>query len=105
MASSTGSSPACRHRRPKAGWLALAAILATALCPAAMPDYAREALGKFSTEVPAGWAYTLTMVRNAELRTTARFDPAKPPAEQWTLLAFNGRVPTPKEAAQYAQAA
>lgn len=70
-----------------------------------MPDYAREALAKFSTEVPTGWAYTLTMVRNAELRTTARFDPAKPPAERWTLLEFNGRAPTPKEAAQYAQAA
>ncbi|SDS54245.1 hypothetical protein SAMN05444173_3207 [Opitutus sp. GAS368] len=105
MASSTGSSPVCRLLRPRAGWLGLAAVLAAAICPAAMPDYVREALGKFSTEVPAGWAYTLTTARNAELRTTARFDPAKPPAERWTLLELNGRTPTAKEAAQYAQAA
>jgi hypothetical protein len=84
--------------------LLLAAALA-ATCPAAMPDYAREALAKFSTEVPAGWAYTLTTARNAELRIRARFDPAKPPAERWTLLAYNGRAPTAKEVAQYAQAA
>src|SRR5689334_18232104 len=105
MASSTGSSPACHRRRPKAGWLALVAFAATAICPAAMPDYAREGLAKFSTEVPAGWAYTLATVRNTELRITARFDPARPPAERWTLLEFNGRAPTAKEAAQYAQAA
>ena len=42
-----------------------------------MPDYVRAALGKFGTEVPAGWAYTLTTVRNEELRTTARFEPSK----------------------------
>ncbi len=105
MANSTGSSPACRRRRLKAGPLLLAAVLAAAACPAAMPDYAREALAKFSTELPAGWAYTLTTARNAELRTTARFDPAKPPAERWTLLEYNGRAPTAKEAAQYAEAA
>ncbi len=83
----------------------LAAVLAASPGPAAMPDYAREALGKFSTEIPAGWAYTLTTVRNDELRTTARFDPARPPAERWTLLAVNGRPPTAKEADQYARAA
>jgi hypothetical protein len=73
--------------------------------PAAVPDYVREALGKLNTEVPAGWAYTLTTVRNDELRTTARFDPAQPPAGQWTLLDFNGRRPTEKEVAEYARAA
>ncbi len=80
-------------------------MLAAVASPAAMPDYAREALANFSTEVPPGWAYTVTTARNAELRTTARFDPAKPPAERWTLLAYNGRAPTAKEAAQYTQAA
>jgi hypothetical protein len=71
---------------------------------AAVPDYVREALGKFNPEVPAGWAYTLTTMRNEDARTTARFDPAKPPAEQWTLLDLNGRVPTTKESTQYARA-
>lgn len=84
--------------------LALGALLAVVSAPAAVPDYVREALGKFNPEVPAGWAYTLTTVRNDDARTTARFDPAKPPADQWTLLDLNGRAPTAKEAAQYARA-
>ncbi len=71
---------------------------------AAMPDYVREALGIFSPEVPAGWAYTLTTVRNDDERSSARFDPAKPPAEQWTLLDLNGRIPSANEAARYARA-
>lgn len=104
MPSLTGSSPAGRPRRLKAGRLALAALLASTSGAAAVPDYVREALGKFSSEVPAGWAYTLTTVRNADARTTARFDPARPPAEQWTLLDLNGRAPTARESAQYARA-
>jgi len=91
-------------RRLKAAWLALGALLAAVAAPAAMPDYLREALANFSQEVPAGWAYTLTTVRNNEARTTARFDPAQPPAERWTLLELNGRAPTDKEAAQYRRA-
>jgi len=105
MAGSNGSFPACRRRLPSAGALLLGALLATATAAAAMPEYCREALAKFSPEVPAGWAYTLTTARNGESRTTARFDPAKPPAEQWTLLELNGRPPTGKEQGQYARAA
>lgn len=84
--------------------LALGALLAVASTVAAVPDYVREALGKFSSEVPAGWAYTLTTVRNDDARTAARFDPARPPADQWTLLDLNGRAPTAKERTQYARA-
>lgn len=84
--------------------LALGVLFAVASAAADVPDYVREALGKFTPEVPAGWAYTLTTVRNNDARTTARFDPAKPPDEQWTLLDLNGRAPTAKEAAQYARA-
>lgn len=84
--------------------MALGVLLAVASVAAEVPAYVREALGKFSSEVPAGWAYTLTTVRNEDARTTARFDPAKPPAEQWTLLDLNGRVPTAKESTQYARA-
>jgi hypothetical protein len=82
----------------------LATLLAGPAGIAGMPDYVRTALASFSTEPPAGWAYTLTTVRNNEARTTARFDPAKPPAEQWSLLDLNGRAPSAKEAAQYARA-
>jgi len=82
----------------------LGALLTVASAAATVPDYLREALGKFNSEVPAGWAYTLTTVRNADARTTARFDPARPPADQWTLLELNGRVPTAKEGTQYSRA-
>jgi hypothetical protein len=82
----------------------LAVLLAGPAGVAAMPGYVRAALAHFDTEVPAGWAYTLTTVRNNEARTTARFDPARPPADQWTLLSLNGRAPSAKEAAQFARA-
>lgn len=104
MPSLTGSSPASRPPSLRAGLVVLGLLLASVPGTAAMPDYVRDALGKFNTEVPAGWAYTLTTVRNSQDRTTARFDPAKPPAEQWTLQQLNGRTPTAKEAAQYARA-
>jgi hypothetical protein len=81
----------------------LGALFCVVSAGAAVPDYVREALGKFHPEVPAGWAYTLTTVRNQDARTTARFDPSKPSAEQWALLDFNGRAPTAKEALQYAR--
>ena len=103
MPSLTGLFPVCRHRL-RGGVLALGVLLAVASAGATVPDYVREALGKFNPEVPAGWAYTLTTVRNDDARTTARFDPARPAADQWTLLDLNGRVPTAKEAAQYARA-
>lgn len=105
MASSTGSYRVFRPRRFEALALALGLLLCALRAPAAMPDYVKEALAKFSPEVPAGWAYTLTTVRNNEARTAARFDPARPPAERWTLLELNGRLPSDKEALQYRRAA
>lgn len=103
MPSLTGSSPACHRPRLRGCGLVLGILLAVASASAAVPDYVRAALGKFNPAVPAGWAYTLTTVRNDDARTTVRFDPAKPPAEQWTLLELNGRAPTAKESAQYAR--
>jgi len=103
MPSLTGSFPACHRLLYRGLGLALAALLAGASAPAAVPDYVRAALGKFNPEVPAGWAYTLTTVRNDDARTTVRFDPAKPPADRWTLLELNGRAPTARESAQYAR--
>jgi hypothetical protein len=103
MRSLTGSFPAPR-RRLNGGLLAGAWLLALALpVRAEMPEYVRTALNSFSPEPPAGWSYTLTTVRNNEARATARFDAAKPPGQQWTLLELNGRAPTTSEADQYAR--
>lgn len=82
----------------------MAGVLAGAQARAGMPEYVRAALANFSPEPPAGWAYTLTTVRNNEARATARFDPAKPPTERWALRELNGKTPSPSEAAQYARA-
>src|SRR4051812_46139037 len=99
MRSSNGLFPECR-RVLRGGLLVCGALFAAAAGRAEMPDYVRTALNTFSPEPPAGWAYTLTTVRNNEARSTARFDPAKPAGEQWTLLEVNGRKPTDREAAQ-----
>ena len=109
MASSTGSFPRLRPRLPegRGGFrrhvrasLVLAAVFSATTGLAAQPDYWREALNKFTAEVPPGWAYTQTTVRDDE-STTERFDPARPPAEQWTLQRHNGRPPTADELAKY----
>jgi hypothetical protein len=104
MASLTGSFPAFRRPLLRRLLFAFGCVLATATLASAMPDYVRDAFAKFNPEAPKGWAYTLTTVRNNEARTTARFDPARPPAAQWTLLDLNGQPPTASEAAQFAQA-
>ena len=67
---------------------------------AALPDYVRAALSRFNPELPAGWAYTTTTVRG-DVSTTERYDPAKAPEEQWTLLRFNGRPPLPADLEKY----
>ena len=106
MASSSGSSR--RFLRPSFKRLRLCAPILLAVCAAIStqaehPAYLRTALEKFSTGVPAGWAYTLTTTRN-ERAITERFDPARPPGAQWTLLETEGRIPTAAEIAQYARA-
>lgn len=103
MASSTGSSRSARRPWPSCAALALAGLAglaATAAAGAAPPDYLREALGKFSAELPAHWAYTTTTVRK-EVSTAERYDPAKPPGAQWTLLLYNGQAPAAPELAKY----
>lgn len=104
MPGSIGSSPACRRRRFDAGWRVVVFLLAALSAVGEVPDYFRTALASFSTEPPAGWAYTVVTVRNDDARTTARFDPSRPPGAQWTLLELNGRAPTEREAAQYIRA-
>ncbi len=106
MASSSGLFPGCLRpsfeplRRLAAG---LALLLCVAALPAQQPAYLRTALEGFNTGVPAGWAYTLTTVRHGRA-LTERFDPARPPAAQWTLLETEGRPPTPDEIEKYRRA-
>jgi hypothetical protein len=106
MASSNGLSRSFRLPAPDAGgcsrWcaLALTAVVLTTTGAAAVPDCLRESLGRFSAEVPPGWAYTQTTVRGDE-STTERFDPSRPPAAQWTLVLHNGRPPAPGELEKY----
>ncbi|MSU46046.1 MAG: hypothetical protein EXS42_02680 [Lacunisphaera sp.] len=102
MASLTGSSPGSRRRFGKRGALALAVVLAVTAGAGEMPDYVRQALAQFSTDVPKGWAYTITTVRH-EQQVTERYNPARPPAEQWTLLRHNSQLPSAREIERYAK--
>jgi hypothetical protein len=77
-------------------WLGLATVAA------AMPEYVRQALGIFSPEVPPGWAYTLTTERDGR-QIAERYDPSKPPAEQWSLQLSAGHPPTQDELDKYAR--
>lgn len=103
MASSNGSSPGQPRRIERlAGRLRLPALFLAAIitAPGAPPEFFRAALAKFSAEVPPGWAYTQTTVRGDE-STVERFDPGKPPVEQWVLVAHNGKPPPPAELEKY----
>jgi hypothetical protein len=65
-----------------------------------MPGFLRTALDSFRAEVPPDWAYTLTTEREGRL-ITERFDPSKPPAEQWALLRMDGRIPAKADLESY----
>jgi len=81
--------------------LALLTGLALTLGQAApQPDYLRTALATLNPAVPSGWAYTQITTQN-KITITERYDPAKPVAEQWTLIQNNGQPPTAKELSQY----
>ncbi len=103
MRSLNGSFPGCR-RLLERGWLAAVVLAVATAVRAEMPEYARAALNAFSPEPPAGWAYTLTTVRNEEARATARFDPSQPPATRWTLLELNGAPASAGDVEKYARA-
>ena len=106
MASLNGLFPCClRPRREFSvrswlGLLSLGALLPLPTAFAAPPPYLQEALTKFIPAVPRDWAYTVK-TEAADRQTVERFDPAKPPAEQWSLLLTNGRAPTEEEQAKY----
>ncbi len=100
MANPTGSSRWCRRPRLTRALLLLAGLGLATAGRAALPGYVREALGKFSAELPADRAYTTTTVRK-EASTAERYDPAQPPGERWTLLLYNGQPPAAPELEKY----
>ncbi len=106
MAKLCGSFPGFRHHRVKIFGLSvrlLIAVLSSFLGGGASADtmaYLHTALGKFSPEVPPAWAYSVTTERDGQ-QTTERFDPSKPPAEQWTLLRTQGHAPTTEDLEKY----
>ena len=111
MASSSGLFPRGRRRLaevrrrvtgPVFSLAAWGAVLAGTAGAAEIPEYFRQALARFNPDVPAGWAYTLATDRNGE-RMKERYDPARPPDAQWTLLLLNGRPPTTPEIEKYAR--
>lgn len=109
MFRSSGSPPAFLRRDPSRlgpawrPWLLGLCLLLPGFAPAAdLPDYLRTALAGLHTDVPAGWAYTLTTTRNDQ-RMVERYDPARPPAAQWSLVEWLGRAPDADEAAKYAR--
>lgn len=80
-------------------WLSFLLAL-TAAAHAAPPAYFHAAVGQLTSDVPRGWAYTLTTKRDAEI-SVERYDPSRPQAEQWTLVLRNGQSPTEGEIKSY----
>jgi hypothetical protein len=80
--------------------LALAAFGATPVLAEALPAGLADALEAFRSDGPKGWVYTQTTVAGPE-RLEENFDPARPPAERWVLVAKDGRPPTPAELQTY----
>jgi len=81
-------------------WLACLAL--GPFARAEMPAYLRAALNHFRTDVPDGWAYTLT-TRRDDQEFVEQFDPTQPVGSQWTLVSLFGRAPTDDERRKYAQ--
>ncbi|WP_415907725.1 hypothetical protein [Oleiharenicola sp. Vm1] len=76
-------------------------LLVPALAAAAeLPAYFGEALARFTSDAPRGWAYTLTTTRGGET-SVERYDPSRPHGGEWTLLQRDGRAPTADELERY----
>ena len=89
------------------GLIAVVAMFATSLAWAQTPHGSYEAL--FQSAIKAitwdlheDWAFTVTSSGNDGDRV-GRFDPRQPEDERWTLLTIDGRAPTDKESAEYAE--
>lgn len=83
-------------------YLSLALSFALPLNATEVPAFVREALSRFTSDAPKGWAYTLTTTKDGQT-SVERYDPAQPVGSQWTLLQRDGRAPTPEESRRYTQ--
>jgi hypothetical protein len=61
----------------------------------------QSAIKAITWDVQEDWAFTLTS-SGSDGDRVGRFDPRQPEGERWTLLAIDGRAPTAKESAEYA---
>ena len=89
------------------GLIAVVAMFVTSAACAQTPHGSYEAL--FQSAIKAitwdfheDWAFTVTSSGNDGDRV-GRFDPTQPEGERWTLLMIDGRAPTDKESAEYAE--
>jgi hypothetical protein len=81
--------------------LLLCLFLLPALAIAAeAPALLNEALARFTSDAPRGWAYTLTTTRGGET-SVERYDPSRPKGGEWTLLQRDGRAATADEIERY----
>lgn len=80
--------------------VALAGLVAAVTSGAEFPLIVAQALDRMPRELPADLGFTIEMTRGST-RTTESFDPARPAAARWTLLARDGREPTAEERAEY----
>jgi len=64
------------------------------------PAYLRQALARFHSDAPRGWAYTLTTQRGNDT-SVERYDPSRPKGGEWSLLRNNDREPTADELQRY----
>jgi hypothetical protein len=75
-------------------------LLATLVQAAPLPPDFAAACANFRAENPRGWSFTQTTT--AEGRTLVeRCDAARPEFSRWSLLAQDGRPPSPQETANY----
>ena len=89
------------------GLIAVVAVFFTSVACAETPNGSYEAL--FQSAIKAitwdfheDWAFTVTS-SGSDGDRVGRFDPRRPEGERWTLLAIDGRAPTAKESAEYAE--
>lgn len=75
-------------------------LLAAAAAAAELPAYFNEALARFTSDAPRGWAYTLTTTRDGDT-SVERYDPSRPKGGEWTLRRRNGRDATAEEIERY----
>ena len=87
--------------------IALVAMFVTSVaCAEAVQDnyeaLFQSAIKAITWDVQDDWAFTLTS-SGSDGDRVGRFDPRQPEGERWTLLAIDGRAPTAKESAEYAE--